>query len=199
MWESPSPIAAVFRQPRSIIVAIGLDFKSVAFPVANGVAHPSRFRWIVGKLSSIGPYRAPIVAPFEELNDPVFFLKKLKTIVVCKQTRISERIAPHHGIFGIGKGNAKRAVFCSRGLILFVSPRGEWGDVFHIQFDSVIAPYSVKIVWIESVAIDFLFFTRLRSVLWSLAPGTQRPARRRRCMLGKRDRSDAEEHGESSG
>src|SRR5439155_27327745 len=140
--ETPSAVPAVFSEPRPVVVAVRLHYERVSLPMANSVSQPSRFRRILGKSSSIRPDGSPIMAPLKELNGSVRQLKELESVVVREETRIAQRIASHHGIFGIRKGYSERALFRSCGLILFVAPSCKWGHILHIEFHAVVSPHT---------------------------------------------------------
>ena len=97
--EAPSPVAAIFGQPRPVIVTVRFHDERGSFPMADRVSEKSRLGGILGKFSSVGPDGSPVMAPLEELNHFVGVLHELESVVVCEETRVAQRIASHHGIF----------------------------------------------------------------------------------------------------
>src|SRR5262249_51521016 len=103
--------APIFGEPRTIVVTVRFDDERVTVPVSDCISEPVLFGRVFRKFSSVGPDGAPVVAVLEELNDPVGFLEKFKTVVPREQARIAKRITPQHGIFRIGERYSERTIF----------------------------------------------------------------------------------------
>ena len=172
--KAADAVPAVFRDPGPLVIAVAFDDQRVAFPVADGIAQPSRRRRIVRQLAAVHPDIAPRMSPFKELQHAVRQHHKLHAVVVGEQPRISQRIANQHTVFRIRRRNVRFGRV--EHLLAF---RRERRNVLHIQFHAVVAPDARQILRIEGMPLDLIGLVGQGQLLVIGAPRAGLPTRSR--------------------